>query len=160
MASLCSRSEQCSADITAKLIRAGLSQSDTSAIVAYLRANRFINDPRYARMFARHKVVFAGWGPHKIRLALMAKRIPEPVVAEALAAIDPSELRDAAMKAASSKWRSLNPPPDAPPEEIATARRKVYSFLAGRGFGSDMIRKAIELLSQRGATDRSARSCQ
>lgn len=108
LAGLCARSEQCEYDLHLKMTKAGLSAGDADSVIAFLKRERFLDNARYARAFARDKVRFGGWGRLKIRLALAAKRIPADVIAAALEDIDPADYTDAITRAAQAKARSLN----------------------------------------------------
>ena len=76
MAGLCAKSEQCPYDIMAKLRKFGLTAEDAGEVLDSLREQKFVDEARYARSFARDKVRFSGWGRNKIRQQLMLKRIP------------------------------------------------------------------------------------
>lgn len=141
MQALCARAEHCTFEIALKLSRAGLSRADADDIIAALRRDRFIDDRRYAMAFVSDKVRFARWGTRKIALALRAKHIDSALIAEALAGIAPGQFLSAAVAAARSRFRTPQQPPD------FDTRARIYRFLAGRGFDSDTIRRAIGLLS-------------
>lgn len=96
-ASLCARSEQCCYDIRMKAKRAGLSSEDTERVIDYLVSNRFIDERRFAGAFARDKATFSGWGPYKIKGALILKRIPWDIIDEAMDSI-PEETYTATVK--------------------------------------------------------------
>ena len=132
MAGLCSRSEQCSFDILAKLRRAGLSKEKSEEIVRFLIDRRFISDRRFAAAFASSKVRLSAWGRYKVAAALRAKRIPEPLIREALDSIETSEYVGALRKAAFAKARSLN-------LTVKEDAVKLYRHLASRGFESALI---------------------
>ena len=139
MAALCARSEQCSFDIDRKLRRAGLPDADVRSIIDRLEANSFIDDRRFAGSFARDKVRFAGWGKLKIRMALAAKRIPQQIIAEALADIPTGDYRKALVSAATVKARTLN---------LADYgdRAKLMRHLAARGFEAAVCSSAVTYL--------------
>lgn len=136
MASLCARSEQCTADISLKLYKAGLPPQKREEIIEYLTANRYLDDARFARSFASYKVRFSAWGKRKIRMALAAKRIPSSLITEALDAIDPADYRAALERAAAAKKK------DADLSDRAT-KAAIYRSLLARGFESDMISKVL-----------------
>mgnify|MGYP000478992932 CR=1 FL=1 len=48
----------------------------------------FVDESRYASAFASEKSALTGWGPIKIRRALMAKGVPSDVIDTALAGTD------------------------------------------------------------------------
>ncbi len=141
MASLCARSEQCEADIAAKLHKAGLSRDDADSIMRRLRDDRFLDNRRFARAFASDKSRFAGWGRVRIRMALAMKRIPSDIVAEALDNIDDEEYMEAMRRTARAKTRTLD-------ISLRDDRNKLYRHLLSRGYESALAVKVIkELLS-------------
>ena len=87
MAALCSRREYCSYDISEKLRKRGLEEGEIEAVLNKLTSERFVDDRRYARAYANEKMRLAGWGEKKVEFALKKKRIPSPVIAEAIAEI-------------------------------------------------------------------------
>ncbi len=137
MADLCARSEQCSFDIEQKLKRYELDNDEIKAVLEFLFENKFIDDKRFARSFARDKVRFAGWGPMKIRAALAAKRIVNADISEALNAVELSDSEDALQRALKAKVRNLDP-------EDRNDRQKALRYLIGRGFKAEDCLKAVE----------------
>ena len=136
MAGLCAKSEQCSFDINAKLYKAGLSKDKREEIIEYLTANRYLDDARFARSFAGYKVRFCAWGKRKIRMALIAKRIPSELISEALDAVEEQDYLDALRRVIESKKREL----DITDRE---QRSKLYRSLLARGFESPLISREI-----------------
>ena len=59
-AALCSRSEQCEADLRLKLTAWGIGCDDADAIIARLKTGNFLCDNRYAHAFVRDKFRFGG----------------------------------------------------------------------------------------------------
>lgn len=136
MAGLCAKSEQCTFDISTKLYKAGLPKEKREEIIDYLRANRYLDDARFARSFASFKVRFAAWGKRKIRMALAAKRIPSSLIADAIDAIDEEDYINALRRVVESKKRDLN-------ITDRQERAKLYSRLLARGFESSLISKVL-----------------
>ena len=137
MADLCARGEHCAFEIREKLRKMQLAASDANEIVEYLEENRYIDDSRFARAFARDKVKFSGWGKNKIRMALAMKRIPSAEISSALEEIDPEEYMAVAVNAAKSKARNLD-------LSDYNDKGKLYRHLASRGFEGSVISKAIQ----------------
>lgn len=136
MAGLCARSEQCTFDIATKLYKAGLPKDRRDEIIEYLTANRYLDDSRFARVFASYKVRFSSWGKIKIKMALLAKRIPSEAIAAALEAIDENDYKEALTRVVEAKKRDI----DISDRE---ARAKLFRQLLNRGFESDMIKKHL-----------------
>ena len=137
MADLCARGEHCAFEIREKLRKMQLATSDANEIVEYLEENRYIDDSRFARAFARDKVKFSGWGKNKIRMALAMKRIPSAEISSALEEIDPEEYMAVAVNAAKAKARNLD-------LSDYNDKGKLYRHLASRGFEGSVISKAIQ----------------
>lgn len=137
MADLCARGEHCAFEIREKLRKMQLAASDANEIVEYLEDNRYIDDSRFARAFARDKVKFSGWGKNKIRMALAMKRIPSAEISSALEEIDPEEYMAVAVNAAKAKARNLD-------LSDYNDKGKLYRHLASRGFEGSVISKAIQ----------------
>ena len=137
MADLCARGEHCAFEIREKLGKMQLAASDANEIVEYLEENRYIDDSRFARAFARDKVKFSGWGKNKIRMALAMKRIPSAEISSALEEIDPEEYMAVAVNAAKAKARNLD-------LSDYDDKGKLYRHLASRGFEGSVISKAIQ----------------
>ena len=64
---------------------------DRAGVLQRLKAERFIDDERYAMAFVREKVNLNGWGEHKIRAALRRKGIAEDIIARAIKEISPEQ---------------------------------------------------------------------
>ncbi len=142
MADLCARSEQCEADIRQKLYRLGLKPSDVQEVVDYLIRERFIDNARFAKAFARDKCRFSAWGRNKIRLALAAKRISSADVTDALYAIEEADYLDALRRTVAAKARGLElTGPDA-----RENRLRLFRHILSRGFESELASKAIRQL--------------
>ncbi len=139
MADLCARSEQCEGDIRQKLYRYGLSSSEVDSVVRRLIDERFIDNARFARAYARDKCRFSAWGRAKIRMGLIAKRIPSRDITEALAEIPEEDYLDALRRTASAKARSLRlTGPDSREDRV-----RLYRHILSRGFESELASRAV-----------------
>lgn len=137
MADLCSRSEQCEYDIRQKVIKAGILNQDADEILNFLKREKFIDDARFATAYARDKVRFSGWGRHKIRLMLTAKRISADIISQALDSIDMKDYAASLKRVGIAKLKSL----DLNKREDAA---KLYKHLLSRGFESKYALKFLE----------------
>lgn len=142
MADLCARSEQCEADIRQKLYRLGLQASQVQEIVEYLTDNKFIDNARYARSFARDKCRFSAWGRNKIRLGLIAKRISSADISAALESIGEADYRAALKRTAEAKAKTL----DLTGPQAYENQVKLFRHIISRGFESELASKAVKSL--------------
>lgn len=144
MADLCARSEQCEADIRQKLYRLGLTSSQVQQIITELTDEKFIDNARFARSFARDKCRFSCWGRYKIRLALAAKRLSPHDIAQGIDAIEQADYLDALKRTTNAKAKTLDlNGPDARDE-----RMKLFRHLISRGFETDIASKAVKAACQ------------
>ena len=141
MADLCARGERCAYEIREKLRKLIVPSSTANEIIEYLEENRYIDDLRFAKAYARDKVRFSGWGRNKIRMALAVKRISSSEIREALDELDEEEYLLSLTKAAEAKARTLDLTDYAD-------RAKLYRHLASRGFESGLISKALREIQE------------
>ena len=135
----CVKREYCVRDIMAKALKAAEgNQAEADELVASLRADKFVDDARYAAAFAREKSYLTGWGPVKIRFALRAKGLSETDIAAGLAEIDSSRAEDRLERLTAAKWKSLQDDPQ--------GKLKLIKFALSRGYDYDAVQAAISKL--------------
>lgn len=140
LAALCSRSEQCEFDLTRKLCNWLVPPSDRKEIIDYLRDNRYLDDERFARSFTNDKARFSHFGPFRIRMELVKRKIPAPLIKNALEQVDKEVWKQGLLKNASAKARNL----DLIGEVGYNNRNKLLRYLISRGFSSSSSLKAVE----------------
>ena len=99
----CARAERAPFEVRQKLHIIGAKAMDIENIVEKLTQDGFLDEARYAAAFVHDKVLFQGWGKQKIRMALLAKKIPEQLVGQALENITPQDYQRALKKALQTK---------------------------------------------------------
>lgn len=140
LAWLCSRREYCSSGIMDLLRRKGVEGKEAAAVLERLLAERYVDDARYARAFARDKAHLAGWGSRKIAYALASKGIPAETVKEALSEVEDGESTRRMEEVIRGKWRSVKA---ATPQE---RRVKVLRFALSRGYDYAAVMKVVSSL--------------
>ena len=134
---LCSRSEQCSADILRKLLKTFEGDQDKAQeVLDALKADKYVDDARYAAAFARDKARLEGWGPLKIRFKLRAKGIPEAAIEEGIRQIDADEADERLYRLVLAKRKTLEGDPQ--------IKLKLLKFALGRGYSYDQVAPAVE----------------
>jgi regulatory protein len=99
-----------------------------------------LNDLEFARGFARSRMAGRGFGPRRVAAELARRRVARSVVDAVLSEVagegetEPAELLDALVARRMQTMRQLDP---------GVARRRVYAWLARRGFGVTAIRDAV-----------------
>ena len=133
------------AEVRRRLIQKGAPHADVEAVVARLCEQRLLDDANFARQFARARVQGAGASRRRIVLELKRKGVAPSVADEAVDSLEALEGIDPAAsihRVALKKWKSL-----AALDEF-TRKRRLYAFLARRGFNPDEIRSALERLGE------------
>lgn len=80
MMNYCSKSERCCAEVRDKLYKLEQSKEDIEKIISELINNRYIDERRYARAFARDKTNISRWGLIRIERELKLKKIPQEYI--------------------------------------------------------------------------------
>ena len=111
-------------------------QAKTASLLKELLKDGFVDELRYSTAFAREKAALSGWGPLKIKNALLLKHIDRETIKEALSEIDEQKAEEKLEKALAYKWKSLKDDPQ--------GRFKLLKFALGRGYEYDAIRALVD----------------
>jgi regulatory protein len=133
-----------SRELYRQLVRKGEPAEYVDAALGRLRAAGLLDDDAFAHQFARSKALGAGMSRRRIQQELARRGVPRDVGDGAVADVFAEEgLDEAAVvaQAARKKLRSLRN------VDEATRTRRLYAFLARRGYDPDAIRRAIQLVS-------------
>ncbi|MBO5780255.1 MAG: RecX family transcriptional regulator [Muribaculaceae bacterium] len=138
--SLCARSERCTFELETKLRTWGITGSEAEKIIDSLIDNRFVDNSRFARAFANDKVMFAGHGRLKIRMALISKRIERSIIDEALNEIDEEAYREKLRDILTAKARQITD------VDTFEGRTKLFRFGASRGFEPALVSEMVKAM--------------
>ena len=135
-----SRRPRSERDLRVRLRRAGATDADAAAAIAQLQALGLQNDATYARHVAETRATGARVSKRRVEQELRRKGVAADVasgaVSEALGDVGIDE-EEAALAAARKRARSLRN------LEPAVARRRLYAFLARRGFDSNLVARVV-----------------
>lgn len=143
--SLCSRSEQCEYDLDRKMINWGLNSTQRKEILVHLKENKYLDNARFSRSYVNDKARFSSWGPYRIRLELIKKRIDKTFIDDALRQVDPAIWKEGLLKCAVSKTKNL----DLTGEEGYSECQKLFRYLISRGFPSTASSKAVKMMKKK-----------
>ena len=137
----CAKREYCTADVRRKALqRLEFDSAAAESVVSALVTDGFVDDRRYAAAYAREKSALSGWGPVKIRAALLARGVARDVVVEALSEVDPARASAKLEKVLETKWRTLRDDPQ--------GRLKLIRFALSRGYDYEPVRPLVECLTR------------
>lgn len=144
---LCARQEKCTWDIMLKLKLWGVKNEEVQKIVSMLVDEGFVDDRRYASMFAREKSQLNKWGSIKIASALRAKKIDESIIKEALLELQPkfdSATLENIITAKAKQVKAKSP---------SDLRAKLVRFGLSRGFELEHVVKTVDMVMKSNMTD-------
>jgi len=135
------------AELRRTLLQKGGEADEIEAVIARLLDQKLLDDADFARQYARNKLLGPGVSRFRIIQELARKGVSRHVADRAL-----DELRDedgvdsagAIHRVARKKWAALGDLDD------VTRRRRLFAFLARRGFSPDEIAAALRVLGEDG----------
>ncbi len=134
---LCSKGEKCTDDIHKKLLQWGLEKQNISSIIEQLKKERFIDDERFALLFAQSKVRQNKWGKIKIAYAMKQKNLPGDVINKSLKNIDYQEYKNILANELQKKFHSLQHIEDA-----YKIKKKLIQYALNKGFENNIVHEA------------------
>ncbi len=133
-----------SAELRRNLLRKGEPAQAVDLVIPRLVAAGLLNDAQYARQLARSKLLDKGFSRHRLRAELfrrgVERRTAEVAIDEVLREEDFDE--DTALERLARqqlpRLRAVDPD---------TRRRRLYGYLARRGYASSAIRRVVRRLA-------------
>lgn len=129
-----------SRDLKRRLVQKGELEVNAEAAVARLVAAGLLDDAQYARQVARSKVAGQGASRRRLQQELFKRGVDREVADAAIGDVMSEEGVDegeVVERFARKKLRSLDG------LDSATRRRRLYAFLARRGYDGEAIRRAM-----------------
>lgn len=134
----CAYQERCHSEVRSKLYSFGLAKEDVEEIISILITENYLNEERFAILFAGSKFRMKNWGENKIKQALKRKHVSEYCIKKSLKKIDHDDYENTLQKLAQQKLEILKNE-----KNIFVKKRKLRSFLLQKGFESEVIREVI-----------------
>jgi regulatory protein len=127
-----------------KLVQKQYLADEVSSTIDRLLDNGLLNDARYAEKYARSKILATGASKRRLQQDLYRKGIKGDTATDAIAAvleteeIDPAEVIERVARKKLAQLGDLEPP---------VVRRRLFAFLARRGYDLDEIKRVVAVLS-------------
>jgi regulatory protein len=135
---ICSGREYCISDITSLLDRWGAKDERTKSwIINKLVEDKFLDEVRYCRAFARDHFSYSQWGKVKIAMSLKTKSIPEAAISSGLEAIDEGEYLALLNKIIGDQQKRVKA------KNRYDLKGKLLRYALGKGFESHLVYEAI-----------------
>ncbi len=134
----CAYQERCHQEVRLKAQKMGIARIDVDEAMLHLIKNNFLNEERFAMLFARSKMNQKRWGPIKIEIELRKKQIGQRLIEKSIGEISPVDFQKnanyLANKFIASKSLDLK-------NYIHTQKLRV--FLVSKGYSFDLINKIL-----------------
>ena len=134
-----------SAELARALVRKGAARPDVDRAITRLTEQGLLDDAAFAQAFTRAKVLGANQSRRRVQQELARKGVARDVSDAAITAVFEDEGVDqlALVEAAArKKLRTLAK------QEPVVRRRRLYAFLARRGYDGDDIRRAMHAVGE------------
>lgn len=134
-----------STELARSLVRKGELKPLVDRAVARLLEQGLLDDAAFAQSFTRAKVLGAGQSKRRVQQDLARRGVPRAVTDEAIATVFDEEAVDQGAvveQVARKKLRSLIK------LDPAVRRRRLYAFLARRGYDGDDVRRAMDAVGE------------
>ena len=143
----CGYQERSHTEVKEKLYSYGLRKTDVEEIMSVLIEENYLNEERYATMFAGGKFRMKQWGRVKIKYELKQKRVSEYCIKKAMKEIDEDDYLDTLDKLASIKWNSVK----GEGVNHFVKMSKTTDYLLQKGFEMELVRDVVARLRQSNA---------
>ena len=129
----CAYQERAQQEVRDKLYDWGLWPDAVEHIISQLIEGNFLNEERFAKLYAKSKFNQKTWGRIKIKQGLKLKRIPDVLIKKALFGIDLDDYLAALTHLLQKKAATIT-------EKNQLKRRyKLQQYAMGRGFEAELI---------------------
>ncbi len=137
----CDRQERCHTEVRSKLASWSVYGTESEQLIADLISTNHVSEERFARAFARGKFRIKKWGWQKIQYGLKSRGISAYCITKAREELGGEDM-DGTLKALlSRKMAGIYRKGTA-----MELKSKLFRFAYAKGYNSDEIKSALELL--------------
>lgn len=138
--SYCAYQDRCHKEVVSKLKEMGMIPLAIDTIIAQLIEDRFLNEERFAKSFARGKFNIKKWGKNRIVNELKFRNISKYNITTALKEIDPNEYFNTLDALANKRLQQISE------TNIQKRRKKLADYLLYRGWESHLVYEKLKEL--------------
>jgi regulatory protein len=131
----CGYQDRCHSEVKTKGYSLGLRKTDVEELVSKLIEEDYLNEERFAKLYASGKFRIKQWGRIKIKSELKQKRVSEYCINKALKEINENEYLSVLNKLAKKKWNSVT----GKGINLFVKMTKTRNFLLSRGYEFELI---------------------
>lgn len=134
----CAYQERCHQEVKTKLYQLGCFSTDADEVIYHLITNNYLNEQRFANIFALSKFNQKQWGRYRIEQTLKSKGLSERIIQEALNQISEKDYQKKFLILAQKIWFNTK-------GKIMTQRKKtVYDKLIYKGYERELIHQFLD----------------
>jgi regulatory protein len=130
----CAYQERCHSEVRDKLYSFKLHRNEVEQLLTQLIEEDYLNEERFAMVYAGGKFRIKNWGKEKIKYALKQKQVSEYCIRKALASISTLDYNRTFNSVADKKLATLKSE-----KNIFIKKKKMKDFLQQKGFEINMI---------------------
>jgi len=136
----CNYQERSHKEVKEKLYTFGLFKADVDEIIANLIEDNYLNEERFARLFAGGKFRMKQWGRKKIQYELQQKGVNKLNIKLGLKEISDEQYLAVLQKLAERKWKELSG------QQHLVRQSKTNAYLLQKGYEQHLISGIINQL--------------
>ena len=129
----CSYQERCIRDTEEKLKDWAVQKKLIPSIIARLQKEDYINEERFAKVYAGGKFRINKWGRQKIEFELKLKGIPDSMIQKGIEEIEEEDYQRVLRDLIRKKRNEIIP------EKDLNIREKIITFANGKGYEMELI---------------------
>lgn len=133
MKQYCAYQERSMQDVRIKLKSFHLQEGMDEKIIVELEKENYLDEARFAKVFASGKLRINKWGRNKIYAALQQKKVPEFFILQGLSEIDQDEYIQVLRNLIASKSKEIKEP------DFDRHNKKVANFAISKGFEPRLV---------------------
>jgi regulatory protein len=136
----CSYQERCVHEVEEKLKNWAVQKKLIPSIIDELQKEGYLNEERFAKVFAGGKFRINKWGRQKIEFELKLKGIPKDFIETGVSEIDEEDYLRVLKDLITKKQGELKPDKD------LNIREKIIAFVQAKGYETELIITTIKKL--------------
>jgi regulatory protein len=135
----CAYQERCSSEVFQKLSNLGIDKPQQQTIMDTLINEGYIDDQRFAVVYAQGKFKNNHWGRIKIFLELTRRGIPNNMIKQAIEGINEEDYNTVLQSLIDKKMQTLKE------KKARQIEEKTAYFCSGKGFEPELVWKLIKI---------------
>ena len=132
----CAYQERCHSEVKDKLYGYGLTASEADQIISILIEENYLNEERFAILYAGGHFRTKDWGRIKIKYQLKKKMVSDYCIKKALASIETDDYMKTLSRLAAQKLKLLKSE-----KNQFIRKKKLQDYLLQKGFETDLVKE-------------------